>query len=104
MNHGVMTSLFAEGRFGEGDFHGVWAGLRFYFGQKDKSLIRRHREDDPTDWGGGFGNGINNGGSTTPPTSVCKPCAGLNNLNLQPGTQLAALEVVSFNNCCPSPT
>ena len=23
------------------------AGLRFYFGQNDKSLIRRHREDDP---------------------------------------------------------
>jgi hypothetical protein len=46
-----MVSLFAEGRIGEDDYHGVWGGLRVYFGQKDKSLIRRHREDDPlSDW------------------------------------------------------
>jgi hypothetical protein len=98
MSHGVMTALFAEGRFGEGDFHGVWGGLRFYFGQKDKTLIRRHREDDPNDWGGGFGNGINNGGSTTPtptPTQNCCPVSGTNNLILKPGTQLAELQVAS---------
>ena len=101
MGHGVMAALFVEGRVGEGDFHGVWGGLRFYFGQKDKTLIRRHREDDPTDWGGGFGNGINNGGSTTP---ACIPCPNTTGLNLQPGTQLAALEVAiaNTNNCCPS--
>ena len=50
----TMTSLFVEGRAGEGSFHGVWGGVRFYFGQKDKTLIRRHREDDPTDWGAGI--------------------------------------------------
>ena len=44
---GRMASLFAEGRFGEGNNHGVWGGLRIYFGQRDKTLIRRNREDDP---------------------------------------------------------
>ncbi len=43
----TMGSLFIEGRAGEGDFHGVWGGLRFYFGNRDKTLIRRNREDDP---------------------------------------------------------
>jgi Chaperone of endosialidase len=43
----TMGSLFIEGRAGEGDFHGVYGGLRFYFGNHDKSLIRRNREDDP---------------------------------------------------------
>jgi hypothetical protein len=51
MGGGRMAALFVEGRLGESDHHGIWGGLRFYFGQKDKSLIRRHREDDPwTDW------------------------------------------------------
>jgi hypothetical protein len=44
---GRMASLFAEARFGEGNNHGVWGGLRIYFGQRDKTLIRRNREDDP---------------------------------------------------------
>src|SRR5262249_52383802 len=48
MSRSVMAAVFAEGRVGEGDFRGVWGGLRLYFGQRDKSLIRRHREDDPT--------------------------------------------------------
>ncbi|MEP0519976.1 MAG: hypothetical protein ABJO09_01390 [Hyphomicrobiales bacterium] len=42
-------ALFAEGRIGEDDYKGAWAGVRMYLGD-DKSLIRRHREDDPTDW------------------------------------------------------
>jgi hypothetical protein len=38
-----------EGRLGEDDFSSVTAGISFYFGgnQSDKSLMRRHREDDP---------------------------------------------------------
>ena len=44
---GRMASAFVEGRVGEGDYEGVWGGLKVYFGQKDKTLIRRHREDDP---------------------------------------------------------
>jgi len=47
VNPQTMGSLFIEGRAGEGDFHGVYGGLRFYFGNHDKSLIRRNREDDP---------------------------------------------------------
>lgn len=43
----VATSIFAEGRYGEDDYHGAWAGLRFYVAPQQKSLIRRHREDDP---------------------------------------------------------
>ena len=45
---GAMASLFAEGRAGE--YTGVWGGLKVYLGQKDKTLIRRHREDDPVQW------------------------------------------------------
>lgn len=43
------VALFAEGRIGEDDYEGAWAGVRMYFGE-NKSLMRRHREDDPTDW------------------------------------------------------
>jgi hypothetical protein len=75
MSHGVMTSLFVEGRVGEGNFHGVWGGLRFYFGQKDKTLIRRHREDDPYDWGGGIDGTSNGGTTTTTTTQTCPPGA-----------------------------
>jgi hypothetical protein len=49
--HGAMAALFAEGRIGENGHNGIWGGLRIYFGSKDKSLMARHREDDPwTDW------------------------------------------------------
>lgn len=44
---GTSAALFAEGRIGEDDYKAVWGGLRFYFGGESKSLIRRHREDDP---------------------------------------------------------
>lgn len=47
---GTMASLYVEGRAGEDDFRGVWGGLKFYFGQRDKSLIQRHRQDDPIEW------------------------------------------------------
>lgn len=47
VNQQTMGSLFVEGRAGEGDFHGIYGGLRFYFGNHDKTLIRRNREDDP---------------------------------------------------------
>ena len=39
-------SLFGEVRFGENDYRAAWGGLRIYFGE-NKSLKRRHREDDP---------------------------------------------------------
>jgi hypothetical protein len=51
LGRGLMGTGFVEGRLGENDFHGVWGGLRFHFGQKDKPLIARHRQDDPNIWG-----------------------------------------------------
>jgi hypothetical protein len=44
---GTMASWFASGAIREGGDASVLSGLRIYFGQRDKSLIRRHREDDP---------------------------------------------------------
>lgn len=67
--NGSMVSLFAEGRVGQDSFHGVWGGLRYYFGQHDKSLMRRHREDDPSDWGVGV-DGTSNSGTTPAPAPV----------------------------------
>jgi hypothetical protein len=46
---GRMASLFAAALFAEGGNKAALAGLRFYFGQHDKTLIDRHRQDDPFD-------------------------------------------------------
>jgi hypothetical protein len=43
-----MASLFAEALFAEGGSNAMLAGLRVYFGQHDKTLIDRHRQDDPS--------------------------------------------------------
>jgi hypothetical protein len=47
VGQGLGYSAFLEARLGEDHYRAVWGGLRVYFGQKDKTLIRRHREDDP---------------------------------------------------------
>jgi hypothetical protein len=47
---GWAASLFAEGRAGERDYYGAFGGLRVYFAAAPKTLIRRHREDDPVNW------------------------------------------------------
>lgn len=44
---GIPASITVDGRVGEDGFTSVMAGLSLYFGGEDKSLIRRHREDDP---------------------------------------------------------
>lgn len=44
---GLGMSVFAEARVGENNYQGIWGGLKFYFGQRDKTLIQRHRQDDP---------------------------------------------------------
>jgi hypothetical protein len=44
---GRMGTFFVEGNIGENDFKSIWAGFRMYFGTRDKSLMARHREDDP---------------------------------------------------------
>ena len=75
LNNGIMAAPFVEARVGEDSYHGVWGGVRFYFGQKDKTLIRRHREDDPTNWNNGA-DSTSNGGSSTP---ACLPPSQLIN-------------------------
>lgn len=45
--HGTMTALFVSGSASEAGDATVLGGLRLYIGQRDKTLIRRHREDDP---------------------------------------------------------
>lgn len=40
-------SLSLAAKVGENDYVSVTGGLSFYFGGESKSLIRRHREDDP---------------------------------------------------------
>jgi hypothetical protein len=44
---GLPASLTLDGRIGEDGFTSVMAGVSLYFGGEEKSLIRRHREDDP---------------------------------------------------------
>jgi hypothetical protein len=50
VSRGVLGSAFVEARVGEGDFHGIWGGLKFYFGPTDKPLIARQRQEDPNNW------------------------------------------------------
>jgi hypothetical protein len=70
----TMATVFAEGRVGNSDSSSVWAGLRFYFGQRAKSLIRRHREDDPVNGLGDATSTFGNSTSSTPtPTLGCAP-------------------------------
>ena len=44
---GLPVSLTVDGQLGEDGYTSIQAGLSLYFGGEDKSLIRRHREDDP---------------------------------------------------------
>lgn len=76
LNGPVMASMFVEGRIGEANFDGVWGGLRFYVGQKDKTLIQRHRQDDPIEWTPETLFSITNSQTTTPviPKNNPPPC------------------------------
>jgi hypothetical protein len=47
---GMLGAFYVEGRVGENKHTGIWAGLRIYKSNSDKSLMRRHREDDPLNW------------------------------------------------------
>ncbi|MGH6906422.1 MAG: hypothetical protein ACREDX_01025 [Aestuariivirga sp.] len=40
-------SIYADAMIGTDDYLSIVGGVRFYWGGEDKSLIRRHREDDP---------------------------------------------------------
>ncbi len=74
---GMPMSLYSNVEYGDDDYLTVLGGLKFYFGGEDKSLIRRHREDDPrnrtldlfTKRGGDHDNGgYGDGGDGLPPT------------------------------------
>jgi len=41
------VSFTLDGRLGDNGFAAATVGLKLYFGGAEKSLIRRHREDDP---------------------------------------------------------
>ncbi len=45
---GIAPSVFAEVSLGQGGNDSFLMGVRIYFGEEDKSLINRQREDDPT--------------------------------------------------------
>jgi hypothetical protein len=47
---GILGSAFVEGRVGEASTHGVWGGLKLYFGPTDKPLMARQRQEDPNNW------------------------------------------------------
>ena len=47
----LPLSVTADARLGEDGAVSALAGLRFYFGDDGKSLIDRHRQDDPRDRG-----------------------------------------------------
>ncbi|MEM6500119.1 MAG: hypothetical protein AAF709_25865, partial [Pseudomonadota bacterium] len=57
--HDSATSMFVESSIFENGHASALMGLRLYLGQSQKSLIRRHREDDPEDelesWASGKG-------------------------------------------------
>jgi hypothetical protein len=81
MQRGIMSSLFVQASIGENALDGVWGGLRIYFGQRDKTLIRRHREDDPINWS--IDAGMSNTGGNTPSvtnTPTTPPCLPPNTL------------------------
>jgi hypothetical protein len=44
---GFPVSLFADAMVGSDDYTSVMGGIRIYFGGDDKSLMARHRQDDP---------------------------------------------------------
>ena len=76
----------------------MWGGIRFYFGQKDKSLIRRHREDDPNVWDSG---NIPNPSNTTPAPTQKVCCPNITGIELEPGMQLTELLMANaLPTCC----
>lgn len=69
---GMAVSAFAEGRVGE-DSAAVWGGVKLRFGQSEKTLIRRDREDDPKSWDVDTLFGIANSLGTTPSVTPFDP-------------------------------
>jgi hypothetical protein len=55
---GRMAALFVHGIIAEGGNNAVLGGVRTYFGQHDKTLIDRNRQDDPETSTGLYGAGF----------------------------------------------
>jgi hypothetical protein len=77
---GAVATGFVEGQVGTGNAEGIWGGLRFYFGQKDKPLIDRHRQDDPPLWSRNALQSVNNSCKESfiaaPPAAGSSSCVG----------------------------
>jgi hypothetical protein len=73
----MPVSFTLDGRIGNSGFAQASAGLKFYFGGTQKSLIRRHREDDPPnrslDIFNGAGNAFSKPAGEVPP-DYSGPC------------------------------
>jgi hypothetical protein len=75
----LPLSLKLKGEIGEDNFAAATAGVSFYFGGSDssKSLIRRHREDDPRnrvlDIFGAGAAAFGTGGDVLDETAPCNP-------------------------------
>jgi hypothetical protein len=80
IGRGAIAAAFVEGRVGASNAQGVWGGVKLYFGQKDKSLIDRHRQDDPEHWSIGTLFSVNNALSQAfvpkPRPTVISVCTG----------------------------
>jgi hypothetical protein len=74
LGRGVLGSAFVEGRVGQSGFHGVWGGIKLYFGPTDKPLIARHRKRDPFAWGIDLPFSILNNGTSSTGSSSEKIC------------------------------
>lgn len=59
----IAPSAFVSASYGWNNSSNIMAGIRVYFGNHDKTLIRRQREDDPRVYLGGVGQTGGNGGN-----------------------------------------
>lgn len=67
----MPMALTGDARLGQDGSILATVGLRFYFGGQNKTLIERHRQDDPWDRGASLFTAVGNVGApakTTPPT------------------------------------
>ncbi|MDE2446129.1 MAG: hypothetical protein KGO94_08115 [Alphaproteobacteria bacterium] len=71
-DQGLPLSLTADGSIGENGFSTANVGLKLYFGGDNKSLIRRHREDDPRNRSLDIFNGAGSAFNSNVPTKPIK--------------------------------
>ena len=67
---GLPLSLTADARVGQDNYIQGTVGVKIYFGGPDKSLIRRHREDDPRNRSIDIFNAAGNAFTPPPPPAV----------------------------------